>query len=104
MSALIIEGFDPLRLTLPAEVDVKDVIEVELPPVRVKLLDLSLGGVIEDRPHISADMPSPRIQIRLSEPATVGEIVNMLIGSASAWQEAWQGMQNIASSQGALLN
>ena len=38
---LIIEGFDPLRLQLPAEMRLADQVRVRLPPVHIKLVDLT---------------------------------------------------------------
>ena len=100
---LIIEGFDPLRLQMPAEMRLTDQVRVRLPPVHVKLVDLSLGGLVPDAPHIGLDAPVTDITIILPEPTTVGEIVNTLIASAGAWQALWLASQRALDNCGPIL-
>jgi hypothetical protein len=102
-ATLIIEGFEPLRLTLPADVDLVGEVQVQLPPVHVKLVDLSLGGLVPDAPHIGLDAPMTDITIILPEPTTVGEIVNTLIASAGAWQALWLASQRALDNCGPIL-
>lgn len=100
---IVIESFDPLRMELPGTAEVDGEIHVQLPPVHVKLVDLSLGGLLDDAPHIGMDAPMTRIKIELSEPSTVGEIVNMLIHSKDAWQALWRASQKALDGCGPLL-
>ena len=102
-ATLIIEGFEPLRLALPTEVDLVGEVWVQLPPVHVNLIDLSLGGLIPDQPHVGADLPLTRIAITLSEPTTVGHIVDAIIESASSWWAIWQASQKALDQCGPIL-
>ncbi len=101
---IIIEGFEPLRLTLPADADLAGRVQVQLPPVHVTLVDLSLGGLIPDRPHIGMDAPMTCFEITLSKPSTVGDIVNMLLSTMDTWQALWRASQQALDGCGALLN
>ncbi len=100
---ITIEGFDPLRLELPAVTGLSTEVRVRLPPVHVKLVDLSLGGLVPDAPHIGLDAPMTDITILLPEPTTVGEIVNTLIASAGAWQALWLASQRALDNCGPIL-
>ena len=102
-SLIVIESFDPLRLQLPAAVDLAGHVMVQLPPVHVKLVDLSLGGLIEDKPHLGADLPMTCIRIDLPKPSTVGEIVNMLISTVDAWHSMWRASQKALDGCGPIL-
>ena len=102
-SLIIIEGFEPLRLALPADVDLVGEVRVQLPPVHVKLIDLSLGGLLDDAPHIGLDAPMTCIKIELSEPTTVGHIVDAIIDSASSWWALWQASQKALDKCGPIL-
>ncbi len=100
---ITIEGFDPLCLELPAVTGLSTEVRVRLPPVHVKLVDLSPGGLVSDGPHIGMDAPMTDITITLLEPTTVGEIVNILIASAGFLQALWQGSQEALDKCGPIL-
>lgn len=100
---IVIESFDPLHLTF-SKLEATDVVEVQLPPVWVKLLDLSLDGLIEDAPYVGAEISLPHIEMRLSQPLPMGEIANMIIDNINAWQDVWRNMQKAMDRHGALLN
>ena len=100
---IIIEGFDPLRLTLPADTELTNELRVRLPPVHIKLLDLSMGGLIPDGPHIGMDAPMTDITITLAEPATVGNIFDAIAGNIDAWRDLWVASQQALDKCGPIL-
>jgi hypothetical protein len=100
---LIIEGFDPLRLQLPAEMQLTDQVRVRLPPVHIRLLDLSMGGLIPDGPHIGMDAPMTELTITLAEPATVGNIFDAIAGNIDAWRDLWLASQEALDKCGPIL-
>lgn len=102
-TTLIIEGFEPLRLTLPANVNLVGEVRVQMPPVHVQLVDLSMGGLVPDNPHIGLDAPMTSILITLSEPTTVGRIVDAIIENVSSWQALWQASQQALDQCGPIL-
>jgi len=100
---IIIEGFDPLRLTFPAGTGLTSEARVRLPPVHVKLLDLSMGGLIPDGPHIGMDAPMTELIITLAEPATVGNIFDAIVGNIDAWRDLWLASQQALDKCGPIL-
>lgn len=100
---VIIESFDPLRLQLPAGMRLTDQVRVRLPPVHVKLLDLSLGGLIPDSSYIGLDAPMTELIITLAEPATVGNIFDAIAGSIDAWRDLWLASQEALDKCGPIL-
>jgi hypothetical protein len=97
---IIIESFDPLRLQLPAEMRLADQVRVRLPPVHIRLFDLSLGGLI---PDIGLDAPMTELIITLAEPATVGNIFDAIAGNIDAWRDLWLASQQALDKCGPIL-
>jgi hypothetical protein len=100
---IIIESFDPLRLTLPADRRLAGHVRVRLPPVHIKLVDLSMGGIIPDGPHIGLDAPMTDLIITLAEPATVGNIFDAIAGNIDVWRDLWRASQEALDKCGPLL-
>ena len=100
---ITILSFDPLQMQLPSAPAAFAKVIVRLPPVHLKLFDLSLCGIIPDNPHIGAELPLTEITISLKEPATPGEIVDMIAGSVDMWREVWQATQRFADDYGPIF-
>lgn len=100
---IAILSFDPLRLELPTAAELAGEVQVQLPPVHVNLIDLSLGGLLPDRPHIGADLPMTKVSIKLSEPATVGNLVDLIAGRIDIWRDLWRASQRALDKCGPLL-
>ena len=62
---ITILSFDPLQMQLPSAPAAFAIVVVRLPPVHLKLFDLSLGGIIPDGPHIGTELPMADIVITL---------------------------------------
>lgn len=90
---IAILSFDPLRLELPENLEPTTEVLVCLPPVHIKLFDLSMGGLVPDDPHIGMDAPITNITIILPKPTSVGDIVSMISASASTWRALWLASQ-----------
>ena len=96
-------SFDPLHLELPQTPVLSGTVRVRLPPVRLKLFDLSLGGIIPDSPYIGTEVPIADITIGLIEPMKVGEIVDLIANTATSWQALWQAVQESVDEHGAIF-
>ena len=93
-TTIAILKFDPLTLELPAVPMIEDEVVIQLPPVHLTILDLSMGGIIDGHPHIGANVPLINVTIKLTVPLRLGEVVDMIVGKLDLWREAWQAGQN----------
>lgn len=100
---ITILSFDPLQMQLPSAPAAFAIVVVRLPPVHLKLFDLSLGGIIPDGPHIGTELPMADIVITLKEPAALGKIVDMIAASVDRWREIWQATQRFADDYGPIF-
>lgn len=101
---IIIMSFEPLRLELPeSRLKLSCQVRVRLPPVRVKLIDLSLGGLVLDAPTISADLPMTELTISFKEPITLGDLIDIILANADAWQALWRASQEALDKCGPIL-
>jgi hypothetical protein len=80
-------GFHPLHLELPALNTPVMAVTVQLPPNRIKLLDLSKSGLMDGQ--IIADLPTMNISVTLSEPLTIFQIVSTITTSPESWEGIW---------------
>lgn len=100
---LTILSFDPLQLQLPDAPFACQEVVVRLPPVHCKLLDLSLGGIIPGYRYLSADLPLTAITLTFAEPATLGEIADLIAKSPDHWRAVWQATQRFADDYGPIF-
>lgn len=84
--------FDPLRLELPTVKEGKR-FSIVLPPVHVKVLDLSMGGLIEGNPHIGADAELFECYANFDEPVPVATMVEHIAGAADLYKKMWAHLQ-----------
>ena len=97
---ITILSFEPLQMQLPLASAAFAIVVVRLPPVHLKLFDLSLGGIIPDDPHVGTELPMTDIVITLQEPVALGKIVDMIATSVDRWREIWQATQRFADDYG----
>ena len=100
---ITILSFDPLQMQLPLASAAFAIVVVRLPPVHLKLFDLSLGGIIPDDPHVGTELPVTDIVITLKEPVALGKIVDMIAASVDRWCEIWQATQRFADDYGPIF-
>lgn len=87
-------SFDPLRLELPAGKKVVGKVAIRLPPVHLRLYDLSMGGIIDGSPHLGADTPMWDITLDVPKPIPLSKLVDLVTTKADHFKAVWQVAQN----------
>lgn len=93
-TTIAILKFDPLTLELPNVPMIEDEVVIQLPPVHLTILDLSMGGAIDGHPHIGTDAPLINVTIKLTAPLALGTVIDMIVGGLDLWRDAWQAGQD----------
>lgn len=88
-------SFDPLRLELPAGNKVVGKVAIRLPPVHLRLYDLSMGGIIDGSPHIGADTPLWDITFNLEKPIPLSKLVSLVTTKANDFKAVWKQAQSV---------
>ena len=97
-------SFDPLRLELPPVAAFSNTARIRLPPVRLKLLDLSLGGLLEGAPAVGAEAPVTDVCIDFDGATLkIGEVVDIIVASVDNFRQVWQAAQGALDRYGPLL-
>lgn len=101
---IYILSFDPLRLELPPVMAFSNTARIRLPPVKLKLLDLSLGGLLDDAPSIATEAPVTDVCIDFAGATLkVGEVVDLIVASVDNFRRVWQAAQEALDRYGPLL-
>jgi hypothetical protein len=89
-----ITGFDPLRLELQHVAEPITRVNIQLPPIRVKLLAFDMMGVGgNDEFNTSAALPAPQVLVTFHEPTSFGNIISIVTKSADHWRDLWNEAQ-----------
>lgn len=96
-------SFDPLRLELPSTQKVVGEVAIRLPPVHLRLLDLSMGGIIDGSPHVGADTPLWDITFNVAKPIPLSKLVDLVTTKADHFKAVWQEAQNVLDETAPLI-
>lgn len=84
-----IDSFDPLQITFPDR-PITGPVAIILPPMDLKLIDLSMGGSIPGA-YIGSRAPVASVNIDLgSHVMSAGDMTEFISRSRAALKEAWQ--------------
>ena len=89
MHEFIINSFDPLDIQIPNVSHVDGNIRIMLPPVNIKLIDLSMGGILGNT-HIGTKGNVVSVTLTIGEKITVGKVVEMIVQILPYLKEAHQ--------------
>lgn len=99
-----IDGFDPLKVSIPRAERFAGVVRIQLPPVHLVIYDLSLGGILDGAPHIGADARVTDLVLTLGEPGITGaQLFDLIYAAQDRFRDIWQAMQRAMDERGALL-
>ncbi len=101
MPTIKILQFDPLQLELPPG-DIVGEIEIELPPVHVRILDLGMGGLLPNA-HIGADISAISIKMSVETPQGGQILLGHVRDFPADYKKIWELAQAEFDEQGALL-
>lgn len=76
---------------------------IVLPDVHVKVVDLSMGGIIPNGPHLGADVPMVGVDVEFEEPVEIGKFMQFVVNSADVLEKAWKESQKVIDKHGAVL-
>jgi hypothetical protein len=105
-----IESFEPLTIAFPdldkltdeGKIPAGD-LEFALPEHHIQLVDLSMGGIIPDKPHIGGDAKVFSYTTKTDQDVSFGEFMCMLIEMRGTMEEMHGEMQKILDERGAVL-
>lgn len=100
-----ISGFNPLQVTLP-KVDVfVGEVEILLPDVHVKWVDLSMGIDLLKGAHIGSDGPALGLKVDIEEPGvSPKEMMGFILDAQDVLEKVWRKGQEILDEHGPLLD
>ena len=78
----ILIDFDPLQITLPGAGPFAGEVRLILPEFRIRLHDLSMGGIVPDEPYIGGDGRLFRLKLIINEPGISASDLLSFIESA----------------------
>ena len=89
MYEFIIKSFDPLDIQIPNVSHVEGSIRVMLPSIHIKLIDLSMDGILGNT-HIGAEGNVVSLTLTIGEKISVGKVVEMIVQILPYLKEAHQ--------------
>lgn len=103
MNNFIITGFHPLNVTLPPGEEVVGKIRIVLPPIHVKVYDLSMGIDLLHGAHLGSDVPILGLDLEATEPVPVEALMAFIVKSKDDLEQIWKLGQTQFDKKGALL-
>ena len=102
---ITIIGFDPFRLELQYVAEPITRVNIQLPPIRIKLFTFDMMGVGgNDELSFKAKLPALQVLVTFHEPTSFGDVISIVTKSADHWRDLWNEAQAALEKAPPLLN